>query len=61
MSNRFVVFYVAGVRYEAPEAWMMGAYFQRVRRGMDAKEAYLDAMKHWAQQTQMAAELEANQ
>ena len=56
---RNVVFYVAGVRYEAPEAWMMGAHFQRVRSGMDCKEAMLDAMNYWAQQAQMAAEFEA--
>lgn len=53
---RTVVFYVDGVRYEAPKAWMMGAHFRRVRQGMDCKAAYLDAMRHWAEQTQLAAE-----
>jgi hypothetical protein len=45
--------------HEAPEAWMMGAHFTRVRAGMDCKAAYLDVMRHWAEQTQMAAEFEA--
>jgi hypothetical protein len=38
---------------------MMGAHFTRVRAGMDCKAAYLDVMRHWAEQTQMAAEFEA--
>jgi len=58
--NRLVVFYVDGARYEAPEAWMMGAHWVRVRRGMDEKAAYLDAMRHWAEQQILAAEHEAN-
>lgn len=53
---RNVVFYVDGVRYEAPEAWMLGAHWQRVQRGMSLTDAYTDAMRHWAEQKKMEGE-----
>lgn len=56
---RLVVFYVNGVRYQAPEAWLVGAYYVREKRGMDPVQAYEGAIRHWAQQTQLAAAREA--
>jgi hypothetical protein len=53
---RLVTFHINGRRYQAPEAWLMGACQSRERRGMDCLAAYEDAIQHWAQQAQMAEE-----